>query len=70
LKAPASSIARLGSAAAIRTSLYGSGGTVVEVTRSVLYDNSGKPMFTVRYMTLWQNSAGRWRIHRQIAIPI
>ena len=50
--------------------VYGSGGTVVEVTRSVLYDNSGKPMFTVRYMTLWQNSAGRWRIHRQIAIPI
>ena len=50
--------------------VFGSGATVVEVTRSVLFDRSGKPVFTVRYMTLWQKSGGQWRIHREVAVPV
>jgi uncharacterized protein (TIGR02246 family) len=50
--------------------VYGRGDSVVEVTRSVVFDAAGKPMFTIRYMTLWQKSGGQWRIHREFAIPI
>jgi uncharacterized protein (TIGR02246 family) len=50
--------------------IYGGGATVVEVTRSVLFDRSGKPILTIRYMTLWQKSGGQWRIHREFAVPI
>jgi uncharacterized protein (TIGR02246 family) len=49
---------------------YGRGDTVVEVTRSVVFDSAGKPMFTLRYMTLWQKSGGQWRIHRDFVVPI
>jgi len=49
--------------------VYGTGGTVVEVTRSVLYDRSGKAILTMRYMTLWQKSGGQWRIHREFVLP-
>ena len=48
---------------------YGRGDTVVEVTRSVLFDRDRKPVLTLRYMTLWQKSGGQWRIHREFAIP-
>ena len=50
--------------------VYGGGDTVVEVTRSVLYDRAGKPMLTMRYMTLWRKSGGQWRIHRDFNVPI
>ena len=49
---------------------YGRGDTVVEVTRSVALDADGKPMLTVRYMTLWQKSGGQWRIHREFVVPV
>ncbi len=49
---------------------YGRGDTVVEVTRSVALDAEGKPMLTLRYMTLWQKSGGRWRIHRDFVVPV
>jgi uncharacterized protein (TIGR02246 family) len=49
---------------------YGSGDTVVEVTRSVALDGDGKAMLTVRYMTLWQKSGGQWRIHREFVVPV
>jgi uncharacterized protein (TIGR02246 family) len=50
--------------------VYGSGDTVVEITRSMLYDHSGKAVVAIRYMTLWQKSEGQWRIHRELCIPI
>jgi len=50
--------------------IYGSGDTVVEVTRSVVFDATGKPMLTLRYMTLWQKSGGQWRIHRDFVVPV
>jgi ketosteroid isomerase-like protein len=43
---------------------------VVEITRSAVFDRAGKPMFTLRYMTLWQKSGGQWRIHRDFVVPI
>ena len=49
---------------------YGRGDMVVEVTRSMLFDRSGKPVLGIRYMTLWQKSGGQWRIHREFAIPV
>jgi ketosteroid isomerase-like protein len=49
---------------------YGRGDSVVEVTRSVALDADGKPMLTVRYMTLWQKSGGKWRIHRDFVVPV
>jgi uncharacterized protein (TIGR02246 family) len=49
---------------------YGRGDSVVEVTRSVALDADGKPMLTVRYMTLWQKSGGQWRIHREFVVPV
>jgi uncharacterized protein (TIGR02246 family) len=49
---------------------YGRGDTVIEVTRSMLFDRSGKPVLGIRYMTLWQKSGGQWRIHREFAIPV
>src|ERR1035441_10879096 len=48
---------------------YGRGDMVVEVTRSMLFDRSGKPVLSIRYMTLWQKSGGQWRIHREFAVP-
>jgi uncharacterized protein (TIGR02246 family) len=50
--------------------VFGGGDTVVEVTRSVLLDHSGKPVFALRYMNLWQKSGGQWRIHREIVVPV
>jgi uncharacterized protein (TIGR02246 family) len=50
--------------------IYGHGEMVVEVTRSVVFDRDEKPMFTLRYMTLWQKSGGQWRIHRELVVPI
>jgi uncharacterized protein (TIGR02246 family) len=50
--------------------VYGRGDMVVEVTRSVVLDSAGKPMFTLRYMTLWQRSGGQWRIHREFVVPV
>jgi ketosteroid isomerase-like protein len=50
--------------------VYGNGSTVVEITQSVAYDKAGKELVTLRYMTLWQKAEGRWRIHREFAIPI
>jgi uncharacterized protein (TIGR02246 family) len=49
---------------------YGRGDMVVEVTRSMLFDRSGKPVLGIRYMTLWQKSGGQWRIHREFAVPV
>ena len=49
---------------------YGRGDMVIEVTRSMLFDRSGKPVLGIRYMTLWQKSGGHWRIHREFAIPV
>jgi uncharacterized protein (TIGR02246 family) len=49
---------------------YGGGDMVVEVTRSMLFDRSGKPVLGIRYMTLWQKSGGQWRIHREFALPV
>src|ERR1017187_4000028 len=49
---------------------YGSGDMVVEVTRSVVFDRDERPVLTLRYMTLWQKSAGQWRIHREFAVPV
>jgi uncharacterized protein (TIGR02246 family) len=49
---------------------YGRGDSVVEVTRSVAFDTSGKAVITVRYMTLWQKSGGQWRIHREFVVPV
>ncbi len=50
--------------------VYGNGSTVVEITQSVAYDQAGKELVSLRYMTLWQKAGGRWRIHREFAIPI
>jgi uncharacterized protein (TIGR02246 family) len=50
--------------------IHGGGDTVVEITRSVAFDSSGKPMLTVRYMTLWRKSGGQWRIHRDFVVPV
>jgi ketosteroid isomerase-like protein len=30
----------------------------------------GKPILTLRYMTLWQKSGGQWRIHREFVVPV
>jgi uncharacterized protein (TIGR02246 family) len=49
--------------------VYGGADTVVEVTRSVVYDRAGKALLTLRYMTLWRKADGRWRIHRDFVIP-
>ena len=49
---------------------YGRGDMVIEVTRSMLFDRSGKPVLGIRYMTLWQKSGGQWRIHREFALPV
>jgi uncharacterized protein (TIGR02246 family) len=49
--------------------VYGGADTVVEVTRSVVYDQAGKALVTLRYMTLWRKADGRWRIHRDFVIP-
>jgi len=44
--------------------------TVVTTSRTVVYSGEGNPVATTRYMTLWKRVDGRWRIHREIGIPV
>jgi ketosteroid isomerase-like protein len=46
------------------------GDTIVETNRTVAYGDAGNPLAVVRYMTLWKKIGGRWRIHREIGIPV
>jgi uncharacterized protein (TIGR02246 family) len=45
-------------------------GVVVEAGLVLFYDASGTRRNADRYMTLWKKVDGRWRIHRDMAVPV
>ncbi len=45
-------------------------GFAVETGRATFLDANGAKLATNRYMTLWKMSEGRWRIHRDIGVPV
>jgi uncharacterized protein (TIGR02246 family) len=50
--------------------LYMGEGFAVETGRATFLDANGVKLATNRYMTLWKQSEGRWRIHRDIGVPV
>jgi AraC family transcriptional regulator len=49
--------------------LFGGEGFVVETGRTSFYDAAGTLMGVDRYMTLWRNVDGSWRVFRDMAVP-
>jgi len=46
------------------------GDTAVTTTRTLAFDDSGNQKAVIRYMTLWKKVDGRWRIYREICVPV
>jgi len=43
---------------------------IVKTCRHMTLGESGEVLSDTRYMTLWKKVDGRWRIHREIGIPV
>jgi len=43
---------------------------IVKTCRHTTLGESGEVLSDTRYMTLWKKVDGRWRIHREIGIPV
>jgi len=50
--------------------LFPGDGIAVETSRGIALDINGDTVAVVRYMTLWKKVDGRWRILREIGIPV